>query len=158
MSDVSSSPWPEIGELVPQSPPMILLEKVLAHDADETTCRVRIAIGNAFVDVEGHVGVQVALEFMAQTAAAHSGLQRRALGAGTRIGFLLGSRRIRFHTGRFHAGQLLDVRAREVWRDESLGSFDCSVRDATSGLLLAECILNAISPEDPSALAAGDAT
>jgi len=148
--------WPAVASVLPQSPPMVLLDEIVAHDADSTTCRVRIGFGVPFADDAGDVPSYVALEYMAQTAAAHSGLVSRARGEPIRVGYLLGSRRIELHVDHFRAGQELSVVAVQVWSDGVLGSFACEVRDAAGGGALVECVLNAMSPADPESARAGD--
>lgn len=147
--------WPAVASVLPQKPPMVLLDEIVAHDATSTTCRVRIRRGAPFADERGDVPSYVALEYMAQTAAAHSGLASRAQGTPIRLGFLLGSRRIELHVERFLAGQELDIVARQVWSDGELGSFACTVRDVAGSATLAECVLNALSPRDPDHAVAG---
>lgn len=144
----SRAEWPAIAEVVPQKPPMILLDEIVAHDAQATACAVRIQPTSAFADEDGSVPIAVALEYMAQCAAVRSGLQQRARGAPVGIGFLLGSRKIRFHAPRLLAGQVLEIRVRDIWSDGELASFACEVGDAESGRLLAECALNALRPQD----------
>lgn len=147
-AETSRSPWPPIAEVVPQKPPMVLLDEIVAHDEQATACVVRIQPTSPFADEEGAVPIAVALEYMAQCAAARSGLQLRARGEPVGIGLLLGSRKIRFHAPRLIAGQLLEVRVRDIWSDGELASFACEVGDAQSGQLLAECALNALRPQN----------
>lgn len=135
---------------------MVLLDEIVAHDADSTTCRVRVGFGVPFADDCGDVPAYVALEYMAQTAAAHSGLVSCARGEPIRVGYLLGSRRVDLHVDHFRAGQQLSVVAVQVWSDGVLGSFACEVRDAGNGAALAQCVLNAMSPADPDSTRDGD--
>ncbi|MCC7013987.1 MAG: 3-hydroxylacyl-ACP dehydratase [Planctomycetes bacterium] len=145
-----NSAWPAIAELVPQKPPMVLLDEVVAHADERTSCRVRVRPGIPFADVAGHVPVTVALEYMAQCAAVRSGLRRRAQGNGpVKVGFLIGTRALRFHRRRFDSGSVLAVSVRDVWDDGELASFACEVRDERDGALAAECVLNALIPKNP---------
>lgn len=139
--------YPPIAEIVPHKPPMVLLDVVTSHTPEATTCSVQIAAGAPFAGVDGNVPNWVAVEYMAQCAAAHSGLCERAAGAPIRIGFLLGSRRVVFHTPHFELGCELEVSAREAWSDGEMASFTCTVRERGSGRLLAECELSAYSPK-----------
>ena len=126
---------------------MILLDKIVSHSADKTVCSVRIEPTSAFANADGSIPCWVALEYMAQCAAAHSGLCDREQGLEIRLGFLLGSRRLTFHVQRFDAGQDLRVGANSTWSDGELASFACDVRDA-GGTLLADCDLAAYSPHN----------
>ena len=70
-----------------------------------------------------------------------------------RIGLLVSSRRLRFTTSRYHAGQGLRVRSHHIWGDSTgMASFDCSIHDEESDELLAEGRLNCFLPEDESEL------
>lgn len=148
-SDRDAAPvtW-TLSDVLPQKPPMVLLDGIVAHQADSTTCAVRIDPASFFATADGSIPNWVALEFMAQAAAAHSGICERDKGNGIRLGFLLGSRRITFHVPRFGAGQQLLVSARVAWDDGELASFECQVRERESGNLLAECELSAYSPHN----------
>lgn len=135
-----------VEDVLPQKPPMVLLDSILSHTVGATSCTVRIGPSAPFADADGAVPSWVALEYMAQCAAAHSGLCEREKGLPIRIGFLLGSRRIVFHAALFSSGQELEVSAHETWNDDELASFECAVRDRCGGALLAECQLVAYSP------------
>ena len=118
---------PPIAELVPHKPPMLLLDRVLAHDADSITCEVRIAARAPFVE-DGRIPAVVGIEYMAQCVAAFAGLSARAEGRPPRIGFLLGCRELRLDTGAFAVGDTLIVEARRTWGDSDLGHFTCWVQ------------------------------
>jgi predicted hotdog family 3-hydroxylacyl-ACP dehydratase len=58
-------------------------------------------------------------------------------------GFLVGARGLRFHVPHFGGAQSLEATARRRWAgSQSLVSFECEVRDANGGALLAEGRLN----------------
>lgn len=137
---------PRLEDVLPHKPPMVLLDEVIAHTAEKTTCIVRIQRDGPFTAPDGTVPNWVAVEYMAQCAAAHAGLRGREAGAPVRIGFLLGSRRIVFHAARFELGQELEVSAHEAWTDGELASFTCEVRDRAGLRLLAECEISAYRP------------
>ena len=135
-------------EVLPQKPPMVLLDGIVEHAERSTTCRVSIGPAARFADAAGDVPAHVALEYMAQCAAAHSGIKSRNAGQEIRLGFLLGSRRATFHVQRFFSGQELLITAAVAWDDGELASFECKVVDRASGSVLAECELSAYSPHD----------
>ena len=139
--------FPPVEDVLPHKPPMVLLDAVTSHTREATTCTVRIDDSAQFAGVDGDVPNWVAVEYMAQCAAAHSGLCEREKGLPIRIGFLLGLRRIVFHAARFAAGIELEVSVRDEWNDGELASFTCSVKDRADGRLLAECELSAYSPQ-----------
>jgi len=139
-------PLPPVAELLPQTGPMRLLERVLAHDAEHTRCAVDPAQSHLFCDAAGRVPGWVAIEWMAQCAAAHGGLRGRARGEGPRPGLFVGSRRLRFACDAFEPGRILEVTARHAaGRDERL-AFDCAVLEPSGGPLLAEGRLNVLVP------------
>ena len=109
-----------LDDVLPQKPPMVLLDAIVAHDADSTTCSVRIDSASFFASTDGSVPSWVALEFMAQCAAAHSGICERDKGNPIRLGFLLG--RLAEELTGVH-GQLLALR-------EGRGVEVAEVRDA----------------------------
>ncbi|MEO6709338.1 MAG: 3-hydroxylacyl-ACP dehydratase [Planctomycetota bacterium] len=136
-----------LADVLPQKPPMVLLDSIVSHAADETVCSVRIDPTSPFAGADGSIPCWIALEYMAQCAAAHSGLLTREQGKPIRMGFLLGSKKITFHVQHFEAGSELRVTARSAWSDGELASFACTVH-ASDGKLLAECDLTAYSPHD----------
>jgi predicted hotdog family 3-hydroxylacyl-ACP dehydratase len=135
-------------DVLPQKPPMVLLDSIVSHDGKATVCSVLPGPRAPFADADGAVPAHVALEYMAQCAAAHSGIVEREKGRAIRLGFLLGSRRATFHVPRFPPGRELRVTARVAWDDGELASFECKVEDGASGALLAEGELSAYSPHD----------
>ena len=137
-----------LDDVLPQKPPMVLLDAIVAHEPDSTTCSVRIDPASYFAAADGSLPSWVALEFMAQCAAAHSGICELNKGNPIRLGFLLGSRRLALHVPTFFAGQELLVHAHVVWDDGELASFECNVRDQKSDATLADCELSAYSPHN----------
>lgn len=143
---MSASESIAVGDVLPHKPPMILLDRVLDHQSGETTCLVRVDCASPFAAADGTIRSWVALEYMGQCAAAHSGLLERGKGLPIRMGFLLGSRRTVFHVASFRDGMELEVRARTQWDDGELANFECTVRDRSDGRLLVEGELSAYSP------------
>jgi predicted hotdog family 3-hydroxylacyl-ACP dehydratase len=141
--------FPLLEEILPHRAPMQLLSRVLAHEPERTICRVDIDDQPFFQDDAGRVPPWIALEYMAQCAAAHSGLVWRKHGESPKVGFLLGSRRVTFHSDGFSKGQRLQVSAIRVWgRATGMVVFDCRVEDEASGALLVEGRLNCYTPAE----------
>jgi predicted hotdog family 3-hydroxylacyl-ACP dehydratase len=138
-------------EVVPHKPPMSLLGRVIAHDADSTVCEVRIDADTLFLE-EGRVESWVGLEYMAQAVAAHAGMVSRSRGEPPEIGFWLGTRLADFFTDGYPLGQTLHVTVRHVWGEGELFSFDCSIADAADGRSLAAAQLNVFRPADVDAI------
>lgn len=125
-----SSAWPALGALLPHAGPMLLLARVVAHTREETSCELDVSASALFADAQGEVPAWVALEWMAQCAAAHGGLAARALGAPPTQGMLVGARRLALARRSFAFGETLRVTARSAGVAGALVSFECEVRDA----------------------------
>jgi predicted hotdog family 3-hydroxylacyl-ACP dehydratase len=130
------SAFPPVETLVPHRGRMLLVSRVEAHTPTETTCRIDIAADGIAVNEDGSVSAWVALEYMAQTIAAHAGLTAWRLDEPVRLGFLIGSRRVDF-AGGMRAGQSLLATVRHVWGATELAAFDCVLHDAATGALVA---------------------
>ena len=137
------SDFPPIAQLLPQAGASRLLERVLAHDGEQTRCAVAPP-GALFRDARGRVPAWVALEYMAQCAAADGSLRRRARGEPLAPALLVGSRRITFRCASFDPKQRLEVTARRAAGQRELLAFDCAVFDARGGEPLAEGRLNVL--------------
>jgi predicted hotdog family 3-hydroxylacyl-ACP dehydratase len=138
------SEFPPIAELLPQAGTARLLERVLAHDAAQTRCAVVLLHGALFRDAHGSVPAYIALETMAQCAAADGSLRRRVHGQALAPALLLGSRRVSFRCAGFAADQRLEVTARHAAGSRELLAFDCAVFDARGGEPLVEARLNVL--------------
>ena len=136
--------FPPIAQLLPQAGAARLLERVLAHDVDGTRCAVNPAQSALVRDAHGRVPAWVALEYMAQCAAADGSLRRRARGEALEPALLVGSRRVAFRCTHFDAAQRLEVTARHAAGRRELLAFDCAVFDARGGEPLAEGRLNVL--------------
>ena len=136
--------FPPIAELLPQTGASRLLERVLEHGEAGTRCAVALEGSAAFRDARGAVPAWVALEYMAQCAAADGSLRQRARGGAPEPALLVGSRRIAFHCAAFEPSQRLEVTARHAAGRSELLAFDCAVLDAQSGAALAEGRLNVL--------------
>jgi len=144
---VSGPELPPPAEILPHAGAMVLLSRVLHHEEDHTVCAVDIDSQSMFRDAAGNVAAWVGIEYMAQCIAAHAGLVGRASGKPPQLGFLIGSRRVDFHTPGFRRGQTLEATARRVWGGaEGLVSFECTLLDASTRALLAEGRLNCFTP------------
>lgn len=135
--------------LLPHKRPMSLLRNVVTFDSESIVCDVEIGPETLFLE-EDHVPTWVALEYMAQAVAAYAGFVARREGEEPQIGFLLGSRDVKFFINKFSMGQILHIRAQHIWGEGELFSFDCSVCDAKDGQQLATAQLNVLRPKDVS--------
>jgi predicted hotdog family 3-hydroxylacyl-ACP dehydratase len=154
--------FPPVEDLVPHARPMRLLARVLQHDASSTTCEVELGHQSLFRGEDGRIPCWVGLEYMAQCVAAHAGLEARSQGVAPRVGFVMGSRRLRFHRPFHPADGVLEVVARHLRGRVELGalSFACEIHspggsresgDTAHGELLAEGTINIAIPRDLTA-------
>ncbi len=134
--------------VLPHEPPMVLLSRILSHDARRTVCAVDLTPASPFFTAGRGVPVWVGVEYMAQCVAAHAGLLARARGEAVKIGFLIGARRIDLRARRFEAGQTLVVTANHVWGERELASFSCMLADGRTSNVLADALLSVYSPSD----------
>jgi predicted hotdog family 3-hydroxylacyl-ACP dehydratase len=120
---------PDIRSLVPHTGAMLLLDRVLAMDADSLCAEVVIRDDSLFC-ADGGVGSWVGIEYMAQAIAAHAGHLARLRGQPVTIGFLLGSRRYDCAHSVFAVGSVLRVFVRcLLLADNGLGSYECRIED-----------------------------
>jgi predicted hotdog family 3-hydroxylacyl-ACP dehydratase len=139
---LTGSDYPDVAELVPQRGRMRLLSGVVSHSIEETVCAIDLERSGLFAESDGSIPAFVALEYMAQCAAAHAGLANRSGSEPPRANFLLGTRRLQLAIERFRPGQRLLVSARHHRGESGLVIFDCVLSDADSDETLAEGRLN----------------
>jgi predicted hotdog family 3-hydroxylacyl-ACP dehydratase len=125
---------PAVADVIPHSPPMILLDRIVAYSHEGVTCAVEIHAGSPFIE-HGNVPAVVGLEYMAQSVAVYAGMTARLEGRAKRIGLLLGCRDLRLTTDAFSVGQTLKVDAIRTFGESDLGSFNCKVTRAGELLL-----------------------
>jgi predicted hotdog family 3-hydroxylacyl-ACP dehydratase len=121
----------------------VLLDEVVEADDVRVVCRVVIREGAPFVE-GGTVPAVIVLEYMAQAIGVQAGLRARDAGEAPRVGFLLGTRDLSLPPGGFEVGDDLLVEAVRIFGDESIGSFECTVR--RRGVPVAAGTLNVYLP------------
>lgn len=125
---------PDIRALLPHSGPMVLLDQVVAADADSLCAEVRLREDSLFC-VDGAVGAWVGLEYMAQAIGAYAGYRARLRGEPVRIGYLLGTRHYDCQQPRFAVGSVLRIHVKRILQSEDgLASFDCRIDDESGAL------------------------
>lgn len=138
--------WPLPG-LLPHSGPMVLIADPARYGDGWAESSVRIGEDSLFYKMGAGVPSWVGVEYMAQTIALYAGIQARKDGDDIRIGLLIGSRRYTAMTDYFGLGNRLRIRVSEVWQDEQMAVFDCSI-DADEQV--AEAQINVFRPVDPA--------
>ena len=119
-------PYPPIQSLLPHEPPMLWIDEVLSHEGELVVCRLTIRAEHVFVE-DGVVEPLIAIEWMAQSVATLVGLWDRSNDLDPRPGFLIAIPEARFEVDEFRVGDQLTLRARRVWGDDQLASFECEV-------------------------------
>ncbi len=134
--------FPDLRELLPQRGEMRLLSRVLEHAESHTRCELEPAASGLFADGDGNLPGFVALEWMAQCAAAHGALRARARGSRPIPGLLLRARDVRLERALFRGEAALEVEARPVGASGPLVRFACQVTAAGGGAPLASGLLS----------------
>lgn len=142
--------FPGIGELVPHSGAMVLLDRVLSADAENLCAEVTIHAGSVFYDASSAgVGSWVGIEYMAQAIAAHAGYKDVLLGEPVKVGFLLGARRYQVAAPLFALGTLLHVHVHQaILGENGLAAFECRIEDAADGSNLANATVTVFVPNN----------
>jgi predicted hotdog family 3-hydroxylacyl-ACP dehydratase len=141
---------PELNDYLPHADAMCLLTRIMDYDLAEyrLVSEVDVAETSLFYrESLGGMPAWVGFEYMAQSISALSGLKRRAeLDQGPRIGFIMSVRG--FETGRpaYPAGSVQRAEVRQIFRDGSVVSFECSLSDASGAHTKA--IVNAIEMDE----------
>ena len=132
--------FPPVAELLPHRGKAVWLDTVLEKSADRIRAGARITSAHTLF-VAGHgVPAWAGIEFMAQAAAAHAGLESRDSGHPPRMGLLLGTRRFQMHTAYFPEGAQLDILAEREFGDSgNIGACRCTISSA--GRILASATL-----------------
>ncbi len=136
--------FPSPAELLPQEPPMVLIDEVSTWRAATVVCRSRVRSGQPYV-VSGRASALVCIEYMAQAAGCNAGLAARERGDRIAVGLLLGTRELELATAKLSVGDELEIEARHVFGDEKLGSFECKV--TRDGEVIARAILNVFAAD-----------
>lgn len=110
----STPPFPPVAELVPQRPPMLLLDEVAAASRDAITCTAIVREGNPLVR-DGRAHASAVLEYMAQTIAALAGLRAREAGQPPAIGLIAACRDLDLAAEHLSVGDRLQIDAERVW-------------------------------------------
>ena len=139
--------FPPVLDLLPHGKQLMLLDRVLAKDAERISVAVAIRPDSLFLLAGQGVPAHVGLEYMAQTCGAFAGLEAMARGEAVRLAYLLGSRRYRAARPWFVLGEQLLVTALLMLRDGNMAVFDCRIE--AGGAELATAQLTVFQPDAP---------
>ena len=137
-----------IEELLPHSPPMVLIHRIVKCGDDDLVAEVDIDTSSMFYDftLEG-VPTWAGIEYIAQSIAALGGIRAKRKDEAVRMGFLLGTRRFHTHQATMKKGQCYQVSVNRVVRDGSgLASFDGCISQQQE--LICEARVNVFEVDD----------
>jgi len=138
-----------IEDLIAHDAPMILIDEIVSYDDENVRAALHITDQSPFIENET-VPAYVAVEYMAQTIAAFSGIQALEKREKVRIGFLLGTRKLELMTNGFHVGDKLIINAHALYNDGEMASFDCLVSIGEKNV--AKARLNVYQPSGDNSL------
>jgi len=137
-----------IETFIPHRAPMILIDRALEHRKDFLETQVCIDEQSPFFDaVKGGVPNYVGIEYMAQSIAALAGIEANLAGLPVRIGFLLGSRKLKLAPSCYRPGQEYRIRVQRLYQEDTgLAVFDCQILEGD--IPLASANINVFQPAD----------
>jgi predicted hotdog family 3-hydroxylacyl-ACP dehydratase len=121
--DLSAIP---VAELLPQGPEAIVIDALVEHSATRSVAVAHIDERSTYWEHSG-VPAWAGIEYMAQTIAAHAGLEARARGEPPAIGFVLGTRAYATSVETFPNGSRLIVTVEPEVVDEAFAAFKCAI-------------------------------
>ncbi|WP_299795037.1 hotdog family protein [uncultured Shewanella sp.] len=137
-----------VAEVVPHRDPMILIDTLIEYGTDTLLTQTCITGQSPYFDatidaVPNYVGI----EYMAQSIAALAGVEAKSRGEAIRVGFLLGSRKLKMHIPHYREGECYRTRVTRLYQEESgLAVFDCQIFH--NDTLVAEANVNVFQPQD----------
>jgi predicted hotdog family 3-hydroxylacyl-ACP dehydratase len=143
--------FPPPTAFMPHRPPMLLVDRLLAHDLENVTIEKTFRAGELFVEGDVVSGF-VVVELFAQAAAAHFGYAGLVAGGAFASGALLGTRKIDLAVPSLPIERRLEVRAHQVFAMPPAAQYDCTLLDVTDGeTVLATGTINvAMGPPPPT--------
>lgn len=133
--------FPPPTAFMPHRPPMLFVDRLVAHGEQNVTIEKTFRAGELFVEGQ-NVSSFVVVELFAQAAAAHFGYAGLVAGGVFSSGALLGTRKIDLKVPTLPVGRRLEVRARQVFVMPPAAQYDCTLLDADRGAVLATGSIN----------------
>ncbi len=134
-------------EILPHDYPMILIDNLMNINLEEkyVECEVIISEDKIFFDksING-VAPIVGIEYMAQTIGCFSYFYNGE--KKPKLGFLLGSRAYKNNIEKFENGKTYKVKAKEIFNDNELVSFECFIYNDDE--VCANATINAYMPKN----------
>jgi predicted hotdog family 3-hydroxylacyl-ACP dehydratase len=115
-----------VAELLPQGPEAIVIDALVEHSAARSVAVAHIDERSTYWEGSG-VPAWAGIEYMAQTIAAHAGVEARARGETPAIGFVLGTRAYTTSVDAFPTGSKLTVTVEPDVVDGGFAAFKCAI-------------------------------
>jgi len=148
---------PKIQDYLPHKDSMLLLDRIVEYDIDAYTLvsEVDADEDNLFFRSEmGGIPAWTGFEYMAQSIAALSGVNaRERLGTEPKIGFIMSIRGFKTDIPSYPAGKTLRIAVSQLFREESVVAFDCSV--SVDSKTVTTAVVNAIEIDSISSIPGG---
>ena len=141
------TPFPPVADLVPHAPPTLALEELLAWSPGQATLRLRIRPHGLLVDGDGADAV-VALELLAQGAAACLGYAAFRSGGAVRVGMVVGVRKLQLLRPRLFVGEQFTVHVLCTRGNDEVSTWNGELRDAAR-VLAASATMTIVHAERP---------
>lgn len=141
---------PELAEYLPHKDSMLLIDRIVSYDLENSVLVAEVdtdARDLFYTEALQGIPAWIGFEYMAQSIAAFSGVGARGAGHEPRIGFIMSVRAFRTELPAYPAGKTLSVRVSQVFRDESVVSFDCAI--SLDDRTVTTAVINAIEVENP---------
>jgi predicted hotdog family 3-hydroxylacyl-ACP dehydratase len=142
--DVSAIP---VAELLPQGPEAIVIDALVEHSARRSVAVAHVDERSTYSEGSG-VPAWAGIEYMAQTIAAHAGLEARARGERPALGFLLGTRAYTTSVDKFPNGSRLTVTVEPEIVDAGYAAFKCAIAidDDSTDRVVATAVVTTYRP------------
>lgn len=137
-------------EIVPHSPPMVLLDSIVEQKEEELTASITIKETSRFFDasVDG-VPTWVGIEYMAQAIASLAGIKAKDDNQAIKLGFLLGTRKYHMNSKVLACDETYLINVKQLYMDGSgLASFECQIINKANSDVCAKAKLNVFETDD----------
>lgn len=138
---------------LPHSGRMVLLDSIDFYDESSLKASATIGSGHILLpDDADALPVHLGMEIMAQGIAAWAGIQAALRGEPVRLGFLLGSRKIRFDAQNIPVGSRLTISVQQSYQDAvGMGVFESTLTHADGSPIISGA-LTVFSPNSQAEL------
>lgn len=127
----------DIQSLIPQRPPILMVEEYMFDDENSCRSSLTIAEDNLFLDENRHMSSEGILEHIAQTAAAHIGYRRKLAGFAVNYGYIGDIKRCQISEPMPLAGEQLTTALHVISQVENITMI--SAETSVNGRVVVSC-------------------